>query len=385
MYRIALAFPCVHSVNIYITKGILDYSKEHPNFVYRYFANSDVDGLKELAQWDGDGAIVALKTAEAFELAKELKFPILNISAEYNDNSIPRLYRDHREIGTDAANYLASLGVNEIAYLGSSNAHFSVAKWEAIQARSVELCKPVSILNVDPFQSLFSEEKVLHELNTWISERKLPIGLLIDDDDMFPFVSQALQGAGLRIPQDVAVVSVRDSRASQFHEPTLSSYQFNNTKHGWQAIETLHAMIEGRFDPEMADISLTGIRLFKRESSNILHCNDDRLSKAVEFIKKNANRLLSVDDVSEAVGCSRRTLENSIKEELGYTLRDFIIKEKLLRVDYLVENHLFSDLHNLAGASGFSSLRHLQNVFQKVRGSRIEDYVKASYDTKISF
>ncbi|MEM0966293.1 MAG: substrate-binding domain-containing protein [Verrucomicrobiota bacterium] len=380
MFRIALAFPYIDSVNTHITKGILAYARENPVFDFRFFAESDERGLRELAKWDGDGAIVALTTPKAVAMAKKLKMALVNISSECDDSSVPRVYRDHAEIGIHATNYLASLGVEEIAYLGSANAYFAEIKWSVIQKRSLELCKRASSFFMEQHPNLSEEENLTKEFCKWLKSHTAPLGLLIDNDDFYPFVYQACDRVGFRIPQDIAIISVRNSRAAQFHDVSLSSYQYNNSKHGMVTMKTLHALLENRAGEDDIDFSIQGVKLFERDSTNILHCRDPRLSSAVRQIKENSRELHSIDEIADAVGCSRRTLENAIKSELGCTLRQFLINEKLRNVKYLVDNNLYGDTFDLAVKAGFSSLRHLQSVFLKAEGHSVEDYLKKRTD-----
>ncbi|WOO43200.1 substrate-binding domain-containing protein [Rubellicoccus peritrichatus] len=385
MYRIALAFECVDSVNTHIMKGILAYARQNPLFEFLFFANSDARGLEDLKNWNGDGAIVALTTNEAISIAETFDFPAVNISSECNNASIPRVYRDHAEIAIDATNHFASLGVEQIAYLGLRDTYYSEIKWALIQKESAELCKQATSLFIDRPSSLLYEEQMAEQFKTWLKSHTFPIGLLLDNDDFYPFVHQACTQIGLKIPQDIAVLSVRNSRASQFYEVSLSSYEFNNIKHGMLTMKTLHALLENRADEVDLDVSIKGIKLHERESSNILHCRDHRLSAAVKHIKEKTRSLHSVDEIADAVGCSRRTLENSIKEELGCTLRQFLINEKLRNVKYLIDNHLYGDIYDLASKTGFSSSRHLRNVFLKNEGCKLESYLNNKLDSNHSF
>ena len=127
MYRIALAYPYGDASNNQLYRGIINYAQEHPIFEFRFFAESSEEGLKELAAWKGDGAIVALQTELAFKQVADYDLPIVNLSYAINDSSVPRVHSDQEEIGTEAAQHLFNLGVNELAFVGASDWYYSKA------------------------------------------------------------------------------------------------------------------------------------------------------------------------------------------------------------------------------------------------------------------
>lgn len=107
----------------------------------------------------------------------------------------------------------------------------------------------------------------------------------------------------------------------------------------------------------------------------------DRLvEKAVEFIKRNAQRPIQVRDVVEYVAVSRReierrfkkTLDRSIHREIKQT-RVRLIAAMLLETSYTVSE--------IASKLGFSDVAHFARYFRDVEGVSPLEYRKKNLCT----
>lgn len=383
MYKVALSYPHTDASNNLLFRGINEYSQQHPIFEFRYFSNSTSTGLEELAQWKGDGAIVALDSPSAFKQAARIQLALINVSYAVDNTSVARVYRDQMEIGLKAANYLNDLGVNELAFVGIGDQHYSQKKWEAFHKRAEELFKPAKPFFMQSISELLTEEQMIRDFIYWLKSLKPPVGLLMDRDAQYDFVYQVCRRCNLRIPDDVAIISVNNSQSCAYQDVPLSSFQHSNKDHGIEVMRSLHALIERRVHPSEVDIAIKGVNLFERESSNILHCKDPRLSNTIKFIKANISHTFTVDELLQEVGCSRRTIENLIKAELKTTLHDYIVSERIKRVKEIFKSNSFIDPARLASMTGFSSARHLQDTFKRKVGSSLEDYVTQKSDDMV--
>jgi AraC-like DNA-binding protein len=65
-----------------------------------------------------------------------------------------------------------------------------------------------------------------------------------------------------------------------------------------------------------------------RESSDTTVVRDPRLAKAVDFIQANLQLSLSLEQIAEASGISRRTLYNLFEEDLGSSPAEYIRRQR---------------------------------------------------------
>lgn len=95
--------------------------------------------------------------------------------------------------------------------------------------------------------------------------------------------------------------------------------------------------------------------------------------EAVRIIWGWSYRSLSVGDVADAVGLSRRTLERYFREALGCTVLDEITRCRLVRAQRLLENTRVS-IKQVALAAGFSTPERMAKVFQRLSGMSPTEY-----------
>ncbi|MBU9728885.1 AraC family transcriptional regulator [Diplocloster modestus] len=94
---------------------------------------------------------------------------------------------------------------------------------------------------------------------------------------------------------------------------------------------------------------------------------DSDISRAIEFIHKNVNRNISVEDVAHEVGLSRVYFSNKFSKELGFSVGSFIRRCKLEEARSLL---LYTDksIAHISSYLGYSSQSHFQNLFREQFG-----------------
>lgn len=79
------------------------------------------------------------------------------------------------------------------------------------------------------------------------NEDRLPDAILVAADPLAVGVLQALAAAGIRVPQDVAVVSINNQEVCRYTSPTLSSFDIDCSELAESAILLLSDSIIGRY------------------------------------------------------------------------------------------------------------------------------------------
>ena len=88
-----------------------------------------------------------------------------------------------------------------------------------------------------------------------------------------------------------------------------------------------------------------------------------------------AQRHVTVADVVQAAGCSRRYVEQHFRAQLHASVRDIILQTKLERVRTLLEESNFS-IGEIAAQCGAANESHLAVLFKKATGLSMRDYRK---------
>ncbi len=218
-------------------------------------------------------------------------------------------------------------------------------------------------------------EAAVAALKRWLCGLPKPVALMAGNDDMARWVVQICREAGVRVPDDCAVVGVdNDPVVCGLSDPQLSSVSMDQHQAGYLAAAALDRMMRGE-PPEVAIITAPVGDLVVRQSSDLIAVDDPAVSKAIHFIQQQAGRKIFVDEVARAAGLNRRTLERRFKEHfdqgLGTRCRE-------MRADYLEK--LFRDTHlsleQIAGQCGFSEAGHLTRFYSSIRRETPSSYRK---------
>jgi LacI family transcriptional regulator len=110
-----------------------------------------------------------------------------------------------------------------------------------------------------------------------------------------------------------------------------------------------------------------------RQSTDLLAIEDADVASAVRFIRENARKGISVDDVLREVPVSRRTLEVKFKRTLGCTPQVEIRRVQMERAkNLLIKSDL--KLEQIARDSGFSRAEYMHSLFRKMLGMTPADF-----------
>lgn len=144
-------------------------------------------------------------------------------------SAVDHLYeRGHRKIGLLAGRF--SPQVNEARYQGYE---------DALARRGLEII-PQYILEIDP--SLEAGERAMADL---LRLEDRPTAVFCTNDTVAAGAMKAVIRAGLRIPEDAAIVGFDDSTVSHIVEPELTTVRIDMDRMGRLAAEKLFDLIEG--------------------------------------------------------------------------------------------------------------------------------------------
>ncbi len=194
-------------------------------------------------------------------------------------------------------------------------------------------------------------------------------------------VLDACERAGLRVPEDVAVLGgSEDELLYESVSPPLSGIAGSSERIGLEAAELLDSLILGNArsssrkaadPPEM--ILLSPTHVVCRQSTDILAIEDAELVAAIRYIRDRAAEPIQVEDVLHAVPISRQSLERRFHQVLGRSPASEIRRVHLERaMRLLAETDL--PIPAVASASGFGSPEYLAAVFKAQTGQSPRAY-----------
>lgn len=271
----------------------------------------------------------------------------------------------HALLVRDDAPAIADMAVRELLALAPASyayvADESQADWSrrrgAAFVRAVSPCgKPCSILN---------PRNLLQELESVPK----PCGILAANDMTASSVYAVAQRLGLGIPKDLAIIGVdNDELLCTSLTPSLSSVQMNLTACGRLAIDWLVNPTDDRIR------EYGPLAAIRRASTAFARPIGPVLGKALALISLHAcEGDFSVDDLAFQVGCSRRYIDRTFREQLHQTALEAIHDVRLARIMTLLGR---SDMPigSIANASGFRTQIALQKFFLRRMGLSMQSW-----------
>ena len=202
-----------------------------------------------------------------------------------------------------------------------------------------------------------------HFIADWLRSLPKPIGLMACNDDRGQHVIEACKLAGLRVPDEVAVIGAdNDELVCELSDPPMSSVAVNFERAGYDSAELLAKLMAGRRSVSKA-IVVSPTHVVARQSTNILAIEDAHVAKSLRFIRLHGREAIQVTDVVTASGLSRRVLEKRFRKLLG---RSVLIEIRRVRVAQicrlLAETNL--SVSQIADSLGYTSIEHIARYFR---------------------
>ncbi|HOX02212.1 MAG TPA: substrate-binding domain-containing protein [Candidatus Paceibacterota bacterium] len=364
-----------------ILHGIADYSRQQGHWTLE--VDSDLHFGQRPARldrhWRGDGVILLGGESQVFDSSyfRQHCIPVVNATGWHDRYpGVPEVFWDDEEIAATAAAHLAGLGLERFAYFGPRvfppSHERALAFQRQIQARgsSCILCEwTVGEIG----EVAIWGEKAWWQAAEFFKQRlarlETPVGILANNDITASVLMNSGQEIGLTCPRDLAVVGFWNDRViCESTDPPLSSIETDFYQVGFRAASILDAMMRqpGFQPPAATRIGTKG--LTPRESSDYLGIQDELISRAVRFIRKNAaTRPLRVEDVLRQVPMSRSSFGARFRKAVGASAKEEIIRVRIQHVQRLLRKTDWS-ITRIAEAAGFDSSRDLDRLFGKKTG-----------------
>ena len=273
---------------------------------------------------------------------------------------------DHDALARLAAKELLSLGLARYGYVcdagrpaWSEPRREAFAKALALHGARMDLFDPTA---PDRDNTRFASS-----LSSWLRSGPLPIGVFAVNDAMASRIASACTAAGLRIPDEVAILGVSNDPAfCEGQVPTLSSIAPNYAGGGRLAVEKLARLVAGK--TETAPAVYPPLWVVRRASTTRLGRPDEAVARALERIRREACGGLAARDVLKDFGAPRRTAETRFRAAVGRS-----ILEEIRRVRLEEAKRLLAEGRTAVGAialrAGYASSAAFSTFFRAETGT----------------
>ena len=347
-----------------IITGIHNYSRKQRGWQLFIETRGTEEDLVIPRGWHGEGIIARIGTPEVARRLRRQKIPVVNVSGiQLPGPSFPRVTNDVEEVARMAVHYFLDRGYKNFAYLSLRGLDYVARQRDVYLEATREAgfdCAVHGIKANAGFQSSDWNLK-LDELGRWLRSLPKPVGLLTWSGGRE--VIQACEQAGLRVPEEVALLSGTEDELLCACSPIpISGVEGACLQIGYEAAALLDRLMKGRPAPKSPQL-IPPLRVITRQSTDTTAIADPALMSALAFIRNHVSEPILVDDVAAHAGVSRRMLERRFKVTLGRSPADHIAQERLAQVkEILVQTDL--PINDVAERCGFGSPEYMTYVFR---------------------
>ncbi len=361
-----------------LLRGIVRYSRLHGPWSLYVAPGHLEQALPKAKSWSGSGIIARIRSPEMAKLIRATRVPFVASSldesrASARGDKFGEIRTNSAAIGRMAAEHLVGRGLRHFAFCGFVGCAWALHREEAfcryLKERGYH-CLPHQIDLANWMQrpgwiENWEDEQPI--LMRWLKSLPKPVGLMACNDICGREVLQACAAAGLRVPDDVAVVGVdNDELMCELSSPSLSSVALDLEKAGYEAARLLDNLMSGQLTGGHL-VHVEPVYVVSRLSTEVIVQDDTHIASALRFIRNHAARPIGVPDVVEHLGVSRRTLERKFSRALGRSIAAEITQSRLERAKRLL---LETDMpsHRVAVGAGFGSVKTFNRVFRRAAG-----------------
>ncbi len=172
-----------------------------------------------------DGVIVLPPVADIADIGKELQktgCPYVRVTSDVSDETSRLVVTDYLSAISDMTRHLVEFGHREFGFISGPNTHLSSRKRheafvQALSTHGIELPAEMVV------EGAYTFDSGLMAANQLLSRERRPTAIFAANDEMAFGVIRVAHQLGLKIPDDLSLVSFDGTPFSNFAVPTLST------------------------------------------------------------------------------------------------------------------------------------------------------------------
>ena len=327
-----------------------------------------------LARFDGFIArVMDDATARALLASKK---PVVDVYGRLANSPFTTLRLDDAAIAQMAAAFYADRLYLSVATCGYPGLRFSDARDTAFAAEAAERGIPCRIYDGNArgrFKDTFFREEQTGEvpdataLREWLATLPRPTAVFCCNDIRAFQLMKVCEAMEIRVPEDIAVLGVdNDTLLCAFAASPLSSIDTNPQTLGRRAGELLAELL-ARPSKVARTLLHPPCRVIERASTDAFQFTIPWLSDAIIYIRRNLGKGINAADVVRHLGYSHTTVNNAFRYELGTTVQQEIIRQRLTLACRLLKETT-APAAQIAAEAGFQNPQYFSKVFSEAFG-----------------
>lgn len=374
--QVAVLIDTSTSWGIRLIKGVNQFAQQQGDWLIHVEPRGRYERLLMPVGWNGDGVLARISHKALADEINDKGLPAVNVS--WYRFKGPRIFQctaDENLCGEAGAEYFLANGFQHFAYCGPlDRPGYEDLFAEAYQRALEKAGKTCLIYPAPPAEQKPMAWNVrLASLVSWLKDLPKPVALLCWSAARGRQVTEACHYAGLRVPDEVAVLGGEfDDLMASISNPPLSTIDQPAEQIGFAAAEMLGKMMSGR-KPPAQPILFPPTRIDVRHSTDTLAIEDPLVREALRIIRETAPRGVYVAEVVRKLSIARRTLEQRFVRLLGRTPAAEIRRVRIEEAKrLLVESD--RSIADVARGAGFSQQDLFSRTFRRSVGMPPSEY-----------
>jgi LacI family transcriptional regulator len=232
---------------------------------------------------------------------------------------------------------------------------------------AIHFAASCQLLGTSYDEAALSREAELTHLLTTLPK---PLGVWALSDIYAAAICAVCQRLGMRIPEQVRVLGTNDTALARTNAPTLSSIRTPGEHIGYLAAKTLHRLLDGK---RASGVEVPAEELVIRESTAIPNSVRGTIDDALTYIQRHACSNITVDQIAQKLGMSRRTFFAQFQQQVGHSPSEEIQRVRLATAKELLEHEELS-ITRVAALIGFAETAAFSKFFTKHVGVSPREY-----------
>jgi LacI family transcriptional regulator len=325
------------------------------------------EGALPSEHWSGAGIIAVMGVNEEIDRhVLSYKLPLVNIGYA-TPPGVARVAADSAAVGALAADHFLTRGFRHFAFYEADQRPGEVQRRDGFE----------KFLAARGFKSHRIGEPAARAARLWTGRQDLeqilgrqlaalpkPVAVTAEYDDRAINVVDAALAAGLRVPEQVAVLGVdNDELRCPFAPVPLSSIDNDEELIGYEAARQLQSLMDGNPAPNQP-VLVKPKRVVVRQSTNILAIAHEHVASALRMIWENYTEPIDSKRVASEIPLSYTQLHESFVKHVGHSMAEEIERRRVEHAQMLLASG-DEKLSEIARKSGFGSADRMGRVFKR--------------------
>ncbi len=355
-------------------RGIEKYAQEHGWHLYADYTREKVIPWG----WEGDGILAWLGAGDDLaDFVHSAKLPTVDFSYRRPHLKFPRVIEDHAHAARLAAEHFLTRGFGNFCfYSDASNWSYEERGHGFIRALD-EAGHKCSWLRWHESPAYATGRQEWQRKRKWLAaqmkQAAKPLAVFAANDQQALDVLESCESAGIKIPEEVAIVGTESYLLAPdaMHTP-LSSVDTNLGILGYRGAELLDRLMQGESAPaEPVRIPAAGVIV--RKSSDILTIKHPGVARSLRHIWEHGHEPICIKDLVSVSAMSRRGLHKAFLDQLGRTPGQELQRVRIDRAKKLLAQ-TSQKVETIAHDSGYQSINSFCVAFKRATGMSAKQF-----------